>query len=326
MDEAAADLYFSVMKPRRAVPTTRSGAGARTAPVPAYFLYEEPLQAPDERLVHVETIAARSRLHDWVIRPHRHRDLHQLILLRSGRVQARLDGHGASLRPPAAIVVPPGTVHSFRFLPGSVGLVISFAGSLAQALSGTSTALFGRLERASATRLARAAVAETDLWMLGTMLLREFGRAAPGRHAALRGLLGALLSNLLRLLPDESSQANATNLTVSADRELVAQFRHEIERRFRTHAGIARYAAALGVAETRLRRACVAATGQSPVQLVHLRLLLEAERQLRYTSMPVSQVAYHLGFDDPAYFSRFFARRTGVSPRGFRAREGLQTE
>src|SRR5207344_2664067 len=71
MDGATPNLYFSGMS---AVRTPRNlFPGAK---VPAFFLYGEPLQPPDERVVHVETIAARSRLHDWVIEPHRHRDLH----------------------------------------------------------------------------------------------------------------------------------------------------------------------------------------------------------------------------------------------------------
>jgi AraC family transcriptional activator of pobA len=37
--------------------------------------------------------------------------------------------------------------------------------------------------------------------------------------------------------------------------------------------------------------------------------------------MSVSQIAYHLGFDDPAYFCRFFASRMQVSPREFRDRD-----
>jgi AraC family transcriptional activator of pobA len=55
------------------------------------------------------------------------------------------------------------------------------------------------------------------------------------------------------------------------------------------------------------------------MQLVHARILLEAKRQLRYTSASVSEIAYALGFEDPAYFTRFFSQRTGVSPRAFRS-------
>jgi AraC family transcriptional activator of pobA len=56
------------------------------------------------------------------------------------------------------------------------------------------------------------------------------------------------------------------------------------------------------------------------VALIHLRMIVEAERQLRYTTMPVAQVAYLLGFEDPAYFTRFFRRHSGLSPKAFRAR------
>jgi AraC family transcriptional activator of pobA len=51
-------------------------------------------------------------------------------------------------------------------------------------------------------------------------------------------------------------------------------------------------------------------------------MLIEAERQLRYTGMSITQIAYYLGFEDPAYFSRFFAKGMGASPRSFRRETG----
>jgi AraC family transcriptional activator of pobA len=60
--------------------------------------------------------------------------------------------------------------------------------------------------------------------------------------------------------------------------------------------------------------------------MLHLRLLVEAERQLRYTTMSIAQIAYHLGFEDPAYFSRFFARHAQLAPRLFRSRDGAAGE
>jgi AraC family transcriptional activator of pobA len=38
--------------------------------------------------------------------------------------------------------------------------------------------------------------------------------------------------------------------------------------------------------------------------------------------MTITQVAYYLGFEDPAYFSRFFAKGMGASPRRFRREAG----
>ena len=76
----------------------------------------------------------------------------------------------------------------------------------------------------------------------------------------------------------------------------------------------------LGVSERQLRSACLKVAGMPPTQLVRKRVLLEAKRALLYSNMTVSEAAYYLGFSDPAYFSRFFARATGTSPRAFRSR------
>jgi hypothetical protein len=51
---------------------------------------------------------------------------------------------------------------------------------------------------------------------------------------------------------------------------------------------------------------------------------LEAKRTLIYTSMTVTETAHELGFDDPAYFSRFFSERVGCSPASFRLRTESQ--
>jgi AraC family transcriptional activator of pobA len=321
MDSGVQELYFSIIHSGE-----RGEASMRLKPpgsaIPAYFLYGEALQAPDERLVHIETIAARSKLHDWTIRAHRHRDLHQVLLIRRGSIAVQLDGESRSVRSPAAIVVPPGVVHSFGFEPDTKGFVISFARGLVQELAAVSATLIETLDRPLARSVDRRALDATDSWALAEMLLREFGRSAPGRHLALRGMLGALLANLVRLAGTVTSQEAAP----LPARELVARFRESLERYFRTHMSVAAYAAELGASEPTLRRACLAVVGETPVEMLQLRLLIEAERQLRYTSMPVAQVAFYLGFDDPAYFSRFFMRRMGLTPRAFRTRDGLEAE
>ena len=48
-------------------------------------------------------------------------------------------------------------------------------------------------------------------------------------------------------------------------------------------------------------------------------VVIEAKRNLLYTGMTVAEIAWSVGFADPAYFNRFFSRRTGGSPGAFRA-------
>jgi len=312
MDAACQYLYFSNM-PIRA-------AKSLPPPIPAFFLYGEAPHAPDEATVHVETIAARSRLHDWKIQPHRHRDLHQILVLQSGRVDARIDDQKLTARGPCIVVVPPNVVHAFHFDVGTVGLVASFATGLVQDFVGRSDELRGFLERPTLAALTRRTLAATDLKRLSNMLLLEFERSASGRSLALRGLIAALIANSYRVGHCAGQVENASN---TKDRDLVAKFREAIERSFLKHTGVEGYCRMLRVSESRLRRACLRLSGAPPIALIHLRIVVEAERQLRYTAMNIRQIAYHLGFDDPAYFTRFFRQRTGHSPRAFRAQSSL---
>ncbi|MEL7162930.1 MAG: helix-turn-helix transcriptional regulator, partial [Bacteroidota bacterium] len=60
-------------------------------------------------------------------------------------------------------------------------------------------------------------------------------------------------------------------------------------------------------------------TGKTAQDYVHLRLLERAKVLLRDPELTVGEVAYRLGFRYPQYFSRFFSKRTGRSPKVYRA-------
>lgn len=53
--------------------------------------------------------------------------------------------------------------------------------------------------------------------------------------------------------------------------------------------------------------------GISPKEYITNRLILEAKRKLHYSPLSVKELAYELGFNDPAYFSRLFKKNTGKS-------------
>lgn len=104
----------------------------------------------------------------------------------------------------------------------------------------------------------------------------------------------------------------------SARRALYTRFLSLVEAHHRDHWPVTRYADELGMTPERLNRLVRAETGQAALDLVHARLVREACRRLTYVAAPVSKLAYELGFEDPAYFTRFFRRHTGTSPRDYR--------
>ena len=58
---------------------------------------------------------------------------------------------------------------------------------------------------------------------------------------------------------------------------------------------------------------------RSPIELVHDRVVQEAKLRLERSARSVQEISYGLGFRDPANFSHFFKRKTGVSPARYRA-------
>lgn len=59
-------------------------------------------------------------------------------------------------------------------------------------------------------------------------------------------------------------------------------------------------------------------TGKNTQEHIHLCLIEKAKTLLLGTSEPINQIAYMLGFEYPAHFSKFFKAKTGMSPMAFR--------
>ena len=103
-----------------------------------------------------------------------------------------------------------------------------------------------------------------------------------------------------------------------AEVQLQRRFAALLERDFRVHHDGAHYADALAVPPAALSRALSLVAGRSTKELVTDRVMLEAARLLRYTSLSVGEVAFRTGFDDQLYFSRAFKRHHGEAPMAYR--------
>jgi AraC family transcriptional activator of pobA len=287
----------------------------RIPKIPAYVLYGDAPRRIAGPMLHIETIEARSARHHWKIEPHRHHVLHQVILVLKGSGVVQADGRRSQYRPPAIVLMPRGSVHGFEFEPGTKGHVISISADMLSELGRREPGVTALFAQPATVELSAGDLHATDLTQSVRMLAREFSRLEAADGLALHGWLEVLLGNLLRLT---SGLPNPADPVAGQRQRLMARFGELVETRFRDNFSVADLARALNVSESRLRSVCLATAGQSPIQLLHARIVLEAKRQLHYTSNPIGEIAYALGFEDPAYFTRFFTRLAGSSPRAFR--------
>ena len=100
--------------------------------------------------------------------------------------------------------------------------------------------------------------------------------------------------------------------------DIFRDFSRHLEIRFREKHNVSEYADLLHMAPKTLTHKFKNLQLDSPNQLIINRILLEAKRLLVYTDKPVKEIAYDLGYEDPAYFNRLFTSKTGSTPSNFK--------
>jgi AraC family transcriptional activator of pobA len=282
-------------------------------PVPTFYLYGEPHRSAADNFLHVERLADRSLPAGWTIRPHAHRELNHLIPIAEGGGVMHAEGDTSRFEAPCLIVVPAGVVHGFQWHRESTGSVITLANSYRDELIRRDPDIAALSEAPTVIPLTREAARVIGAQV--GVLMKELAWNAAGHRTAVDAALAAILVQAVRGLAVRSPEVEQSR---GRQAELVARFRALVEERFRNREPIGHYAAQLGTSPTTLRVACARVTGKAPVELINLRAMLEAKRALCYTNQTVAEIAYTLGFVDPAYFTRSFTRHTGVAPRQYR--------
>jgi AraC family transcriptional regulator, transcriptional activator of pobA len=284
--------------------------------IPSFSLYGETPAAAQTEGVHIETIQSRSRKYLWRIATHRHTLLSQCVLVTAGPVTATLDDTRAVLTGPAVMIIPAGTVHSFRFRADTLGYVLTV--DLARILSMAAAVHQSPIETLFSAPRTLDLREDPQLALRAVQLLERLAPefAQPDSCAAPVG--GWLACCVLWVLSLAIAAHGGPEIYGSRDAERLRRFRHLIESQFLKHWPVARYARHLSLSETSLNRLCRRLAGRTAFDLIQQRLALEARRRLVYAASPVSGIASELGFKDPAYFSRFFRRHCGVSPLEFR--------
>lgn len=287
----------------------RSAAG-----LPTYTLYGDAGAQQWTDWLHCESIAERSRLHDWEIRPHRHDALLQILYIRRGRGEALLDTRASVLRGPCVVTVPALVPHGFRFEPGIDGTVVTVLQSHLAVLLAAEPALH---ERTLAARVLRPAPARAAVLAQAVAAIEhEYRHPQAWRSLAIDAALSLLLLVLQRMVPVDDGAA-----APPAPRALqhLGRFRSLVEAQFRQQPRLAVLAREIGITPTQLNRVCQQTTGRPALAVLHARLVLEAQRELAYTGLSIKQIALGLGFSDAGYFTRFFQRHTGRTPTQWRA-------
>ncbi|MEU4257283.1 AraC family transcriptional regulator [Streptomyces fradiae] len=244
--------------------------------------------------------------------PHRH-TFYEIVHVTRGRGTHVTDLAHWPLRPPHLGFLVPGQVHHWEDAAGVDGSVVLFTEDFLLDHPGDRDLLRLLAERPWPT-LGGSGAAGADRLLAD--LHEEYARGADACPSVLRALLHVLVVRAARLYG--IGQAGRRRPPGARPGAVAGEFTRLIGLGDPALWSVRACAARIGVTPGHLTDAVKAATGRTPGQLVREARAHEAKRLLARTDLTVRQVAGRVGFDDAAYFCRFFRRETGVSPGDFR--------
>ena len=126
--------------------------------------------------------------------------------------------------------------------------------------------------------------------------------------------------NLVHLLFQDYFVANSDNVAKSIDRktEIYHEYSELVMKHYHEWHHVSDYAEALRITVPHLCSTIKQASGRTAGELIAEAILTDAKAQLKLSSTPIKEIAMSLGFDNVAFFNRFFKTHEGVTPRNYR--------
>lgn len=241
---------------------------------------------------------------------HRH-DFYYLLLLEKGAGTHSIDFEPYPVNDWTLFLMRPGQVHQHELLPGSCGWLIAFNPDFYPLSKNTEQS--ERLNQlVQHNHLVIPDGARPQLFAIVRQLDIELKERKTGYEEVIRSYLNVFFTLLYRIPEGKQSQKpSESKARLQELQRLIEKHLHETKK-------VSDYAEMMSLTVYQLNSITKSHLGKTGSELIADHVILEAKRQLLATNLLVSQVAFDLGYMDPAYFIRFFKKHTGLTPNLFR--------
>jgi AraC-like DNA-binding protein len=240
-----------------------------------------------------------------------HRDDHYMFIIhQKGSFLWELDFQTILLEGAALSFVAPGQVHRYLKYSDSIGWLLFVDPGFISSSYRETLDLYLNVHQ-------QVPVGQNDITFNLLPVLQSLlaDHSQPLNNLLLRSFVDAIAGWLTASIVG----AQKTIKTTSRQKhQILNRFKRMIAGQSREIKQVKVYASLLNITPLYLNEVARDLTGFPAGHWIHHELILEAKRLLYYTSLDVKQVAYELGYDDHAYFSRFFKKHTGMTALQFR--------
>ncbi len=239
-----------------------------------------------------------------------------MVIVCKGQGSQTVDTHNSVLEDDTIYLLAPGQVHLFQPEGEVTGFVISF------------TSEFVLMDEENKVCLTKLGL----LYQLGDPLIlrvkddlkeevsdtidrlfKEYNNYYILRGEVLRGLLKLLLIYLTRHREDDNDDAPRTKTT-----EVVNTFHSLLEQHYKSKKMVAEYAELLAISPSHLNDIVKHLTGYPASEHIKRRVVLEAKRTAMHSTSSMKEIAFDLGFETTAHFSKYFKNAAGATFSDFK--------
>ncbi len=247
-----------------------------------------------------------SRYGRVVMRSEAHRDDYYLIaFITDGNVAVDIDFEKKSLSTGHLLIVSPWQVHNQPS--GETWMADGWVVAFSQDLLTEAEARTIEEYSISPEPINPGKAIADDINTLCSMMMRN-----QGNHAVSVALACAIKSIAISVISSTDSEISGRYKSITLRLRKLLDVHLAEEKR------PSAYASLLNISEIYLNEAVKGATGLSAGTYIRTRAMIQARRQLAYTNLSTKEIAYSLGYDDYAYFSKLFKKIVGLSPSEFR--------
>lgn len=150
-----------------------------------------------------------------------------------------------------------------------------------------------------------------DLQRIFHKLLDYVKSSVPGYQQILSGITLELLGLISSISINKDPGTDITS-------KFIAKAKFRMQESIENPIEITQLLDEIPMSYSKFRQAFKKATGSSPNQYYLNIRLNKAKELLTATSLSISEIAYHTGFESIFYFSKLFKKKNGVSPRDYR--------
>lgn len=242
--------------------------------------------------------------------PHKHDEYHELIYLTKGAGFHTIDLKSYQIKTPSLFLVKAGEVHFWEFTEIPDGYVVIFKTDfLAHLADRSDYASFNQIKN----RFFPVGRSNHFPFLsLFELIENEFQNRDDSSIRIIASSLGLIFTQMVRLA--ERGKETDQNRT----EEIFREFQELMDRHIYEHHLVKTYAELLHITPKHLNEISKSKTEKTASQLITEKRILEAQRQLLYSSLTISEISHALGFSSPSHFITYFKNKAGSTPAQYR--------